>query len=72
MGPLATLDWGLFYDWSSGVDLGAKDTVRLFADLVRTGLAGSLDGHVGRSAASLIDNGTIDSDGKILIDLDSA
>ncbi len=45
--------------------LGAEDTLRLFSDLVRTGLAWKLQGHYGRAAALLIDAGYIDRDGAL-------
>lgn len=47
-------------------DLGADETVDLFADLVKTGQAWSLQGHYGRTAQALIDHGYIDLDGNVL------
>ena len=47
-------------------DLNGQDTLLLFSDLIRTGTAWTLQGHYGRMATQLIDNGYIDRKGKIL------
>lgn len=49
--------------------LGTRDTLLLFAHLIETGMAWSLQGHYGRSAASLIEAGTISPEGVIDWDL---
>lgn len=46
-------------------DATARETVELFADLVRTGLAWSLQGHYGRTAHGMIRDGIIRLDGTI-------
>lgn len=46
-------------------ELGDRDTVELFADLVRTGDAWRLQGHYGRTAQALIDAGFLDGEGNI-------
>ena len=46
-------------------DLSDYQTVNLFADLVRTGLAFQLQGHYGRTAAALIEAGYIDREGNL-------
>jgi len=49
-----------------GGDLSPEETVTLFAHLIRTGRAWTLQGHYGRTAATLIDSGYIARDGTIL------
>lgn len=39
-----------------------------FAGLIKSGMVWSLQGHYGRTAASLIENGIIDSEGNVLLD----
>jgi hypothetical protein len=63
-----TIDAIMEYEAGTLSDVG---TIELFAELVRTGTAWSLQGHYGRAAASLIENGVIDSEGNILVDLDA-
>ncbi len=50
-------------------ELKAQDTLKLFAELVRTGKAFSLQGHYGRVASGLIEGGYISKKGKILKDI---
>ena len=47
-------------------ELKAEDTLKLFAELVRTGEAFTLQGHYGRVAQGLIDEGYLDKNGNIL------
>ena len=46
-------------------ELSDFETVNLFADLVRTGLAWSLQGHYGRVAHALIEAGYLDHEGNV-------
>jgi len=50
-------------------ELEAGDTLKLFADLVRSGEAWSLQGSYGRVASGLIEGGYISKEGKILKDI---
>jgi len=52
-----------------GGELKTEDTLKLFADLIRTGQAFQLQGHYGRMASGLIEQGYISDKGKILKDL---
>ena len=54
-------------EYESG-GLSEKQTVHLFADLIKTGTAWKLQGSYGRMAKSFIDQEIIDKEGKILID----
>lgn len=49
--------------------LPAEDTLKLFAELVRTGQAWGLQGHYGRVATQLIEEGYISKKGKLLKEL---
>lgn len=51
-------------------ELSEAATVWLFSELVKTGQAWSLQGHYGRTAKALIDNGVLSPEGEVLIDLD--
>ena len=46
-------------------ELTDTETVELFAQLVKSGQAWSLQGHYGRIAKALIDNGYIDEAGNV-------
>lgn len=51
-------------------ELNDTDTLSLFAELVKSGLAWSLQGHYGRTAQRLICSGYLDRSGKILKDIE--
>ncbi|PNX48691.1 MAG: hypothetical protein BV459_01835 [Thermoplasmata archaeon M11B2D] len=51
-------------------DLSETECVQLFSSLVSSGMAWSLQGHYGRTAAGLIEAGILDSEGNILVELD--
>tara|TARA_R100000951_G_scaffold101420_1_gene92957 strand:- start:32176 stop:32370 length:195 start_codon:yes stop_codon:yes gene_type:complete len=51
-------------------ELSEVNSVILFAELIKTGQAWSLQGHYGRTAKHLIDNEVISKEGEILVDLD--
>lgn len=55
---------GRLIDYENG-ELDDDDTVALFADLIRTGLAWRLQGHYGRQAAGLIKAGAVTADGRV-------
>lgn len=46
--------------------LNANDTLILFSDLVKSGMAYQLQGFYGRTAHTLIKNGWLDNNGQIL------
>lgn len=52
-------------EYESG-ELSFKNILELFSYLLKTGLAWTLQGHYGRTATNLIDQGYIKQDGKIL------
>lgn len=45
-------------------ELSEVDTISLFSELIKTGKAWSLQGHYGRTAKNLIDQGLLDNKGK--------
>jgi len=47
-------------------ELPAEDTLKFFARLIKSGLAWKLQGHYGRIANTLIEEGYITKKGKIL------
>lgn len=55
----------LIIQYESG-ELDQDQTVALFASLVKSGLAWSLQGHYGRTAHQLIEAGYISSKGEVL------
>lgn len=46
-------------------ELDDMKTLELFSELIKTGQCWSLQGHYGRTARHLIDNGFIKTDGEI-------
>lgn len=50
--------------WESG-EMSEKDIIEFFAELIKNGMAWSLQGCYGRTAHSLIVNGIIDTKGNI-------
>lgn len=50
--------------WESGI-LEGKQTLELFAELIRDGKIASLQGSYGRTASSLIEKGLISKEGVI-------
>ena len=59
------------YDLSNRIidyEMGHLDdakTLRLFSELVKNGMAWSLQGHYGRSASAMIEDGWLERDGNI-------
>jgi hypothetical protein len=47
-------------------DLPVENTLKLFANLIKSGMAWTLQGSYGRTARTLIDSGYISSEGIIL------
>ena len=47
-------------------ELTRAEIIELFSHLIKTDLAWSLQGHYGRIASGLIENGILDIDGEIL------
>ena len=47
-------------------ELGEEELLQFFADLIATGWAWHLQGHYGRTAATLIESGWISEDGEVL------
>lgn len=60
----ASPDLGAMMAFEEG-DLGTGATLDLFASLVRSGLAWSLQGFYGRTAADLIDRDFLTPDGEV-------
>lgn len=57
-------DLGAMIAFEEG-ELGAAETLDLFADLIRTGLAWTLQGFYGRTAAALIEEDYLTPDGEV-------
>jgi hypothetical protein len=51
-------------------DLEPTEVINLFAELIKSGLAWSLQGSYGRTAFDLIESGMITRDGEIIGELD--
>lgn len=49
--------------------LSDPETLEMFSEMVRSGTAWSLQGHYGRTATSLIEDGWLNRDGDILKEL---
>jgi hypothetical protein len=52
-------------DYEEGL-LDQAQELELFSELVKSGMAWSLQGHYGRAASWLIENGYLSSEGEIL------
>ena len=55
-------------EYESGM-LSDPETLEMFSEMVRSGTAWSLQGHYGRTATSLIEDGWLNRDGDILKEL---
>jgi hypothetical protein len=51
-------------------DLTGKQLIEFFSKLVKDGMAYTLQGHYGRMATTLIENGILADDGTILVNLE--
>ena len=52
-------------DYESG-EMTQDEMIEMFAEMIKDGSVWSLQGHYGRTAKSLIENGIISTDGEIL------
>jgi len=52
-------------------EISEQDFLSLFSELIKSGLAWSLQGFYGRTAAALIDQGIIDKKGVITLEKES-
>ena len=55
-------------EYESGM-LSDPETLEMFSEMVRSGTAWSLQGHYGRTATSLIEDGWLNREGDILKEL---
>lgn len=55
---------GGIMDYETG-QLGTRETLELFAHLIQSGQAWTLQGHYGRAAQAFIDEGLIGQDGSV-------
>ena len=62
---VARVLWGKVLRYESG-EMGRKEGLALFADLIKTGLCWRLQSHYGRTASHLIDEKWISPSGVIL------
>ncbi len=62
-------DVGAIIAYEQG-ELDDAACLELFAGLVKSGAAWSLQGHYGRTAANLIERGYIDAEGNVTTDLE--
>jgi len=46
--------------------LNDSETLNMFAEMIKSGMVWSLQGHYGRTASSLIEDGWIDRNGNLL------
>jgi hypothetical protein len=51
-------------EYESG-EMESEDLLTMFAGMIENGMAWSLQGHYGRTAAGLIENGLISRDGEV-------
>jgi hypothetical protein len=56
-------------EYESG-ELNDKEIIEMFSNMVKTGNVWSLQGHYGRFASSLIENGWLDKEGNIIKELE--
>jgi hypothetical protein len=60
----------LMIEYESG-ELTDKETLNMFSTIIKQhGMMWSLQGHYGRTASALIEDGWLDKDGNILKELD--
>ena len=52
--------------FESGEQMHMNDVIELFSELIKNGMAYTLQGHYGRTADSLIRSGYLNRDGDIL------
>jgi hypothetical protein len=50
-------------------ELNMNETIKLFSELIKSGIVWQLQGSYGRTAMDLIDSGYLDIHGNILIDV---